>query len=107
MPNWTKEQFHAYLLLYCIHADYKVSPEEENFVKSKIGADLYAQMQAEWQADKDFARINKIQIAFDQLGYAAPEADKLFAEIKALFLADGQFDVLEQNIFRGLRKLLT
>lgn len=104
--TWTPQELKAYMLLYCAHADFVVSEEEKEFIKSKVNDEAYKRIRSEFDKDNDYQRIQKIDHTIDRLNFSREEIDNLFESIKSLFLADGEFDLLEENIYRGLKHLL-
>ena len=55
--------------------------------------------------DNDYQSLQKIQSSVKAHGYTNDDLNNLLAEIKTLFLTDNKFDVLEQNVFRGLKHI--
>jgi len=104
--NWTKNELKAYLLLYCANADFIESEEEKELIRSNINDEKFTEIQQQFENDNDFQRIQKIQSSVVELQYSPSEIDSLIEEIKNLFLSDGKYDLLEENIFLGLKRLL-
>lgn len=104
--NWTHQELKAYMLLYCAHADFEVSPEEKEYIISRVGAEKYKKIRKEFEEDNDYQQIQKINAAIERFDYSKDEIDEAFRSIKALFLADGEMDIQEENIYRGLKHLL-
>lgn len=104
--TWTHEELKGYMLLYCAHADFNVSKEEKDFIKSRVGEEKYRRIRKEFDEDNDYQQIQKINAAIERFEYSKEEIDEAFRSIKNLFLADGEMDILEQNIYRGLKHLL-
>ena len=94
------------MLLYCANADFIVTPEEKEYIKSKVGEKEYKKIHREFEEDNDYQQIQKINATIERFDYSKEEIDKAFQSIKALFLSDGEMDILEQNIYRGLKHLL-
>ena len=42
-PDWDKEQFLAYILLYAAFADLELNPVEEEYIEEKVGKEEYAE----------------------------------------------------------------
>ncbi len=103
---WTKEELKIYVLIYCANANYSESKDEKKFIKSRADTDEYIKMHAEFEKDNDFQSIQKIQTAMEHNNYSQEEKDELFGEVKAMFITDGEVDILEENIFRGLHHIL-
>ena len=104
--NWSREELKAYILLYCAHADFIVTKEEKEFIKTRVGDEKYRSINKEFLADTDYQHIQKIQATVEKYDYSETEIDRLFENIKKLFLADGPIDILEENIYMGLKHLL-
>ncbi|GJM35858.1 MAG: hypothetical protein DHS20C18_48590 [Saprospiraceae bacterium] len=104
--NWSKEDLKAYLLLYCANADFVETEEEVNLIQSKVGEDRYKNIHIEFDQDNDYQKIQKIQANLEKHNYSKEQIDSLFQEMKELFLTDGNYDTLEQNLWRGLKRLL-
>ena len=104
--SWTKAELEIYLLIYCANANFSESKKEKEFIKKHAQSDIYKRMHEEFEKDNDFISLQKIQSNFENLNINQAEKDELFSEIKELILCDGKGDVLEENIFRGLKHLL-
>ncbi|MFD1551772.1 hypothetical protein DNU06_02265 [Putridiphycobacter roseus] len=104
--NWTKEELKIYLLIYCANADFSETKSEIAFIKSKIKTSNFEQLHAEFDKDNDYQSIQKIQLSMKENGYSKEDKDALFEDIKAVFLRDDKYDVLEQNLMIGLGHLL-
>ena len=105
-PNWTKEELKIYTLIYCANANFSESKFEINFIKSKIQTSDFEKIHDEFEKDNDYQSIQKIQSSIKDHGYTDDGIDTLFKEIKALFLSDNKYDILEQNLYRGLSHIL-
>ncbi|CAM1351365.1 MULTISPECIES: hypothetical protein [Tenacibaculum] len=104
--NWSKEELHTYLFIYCINADFKETKEELEAISLRTNQETYKKMHKEFEKDNDYASIQKINKSLKKLNYGKEEVNKLFEEIKELFLSDGSYAILEKNLLRGLQRLL-
>ncbi len=104
--NWTREELKAYILLYCAYANFVETKAEKEYIKSKVGEEEYLHIHKEFDQDNDYQRIQKIQDTVMRYNYSKNEIDRLFENIKKMFLMDGSIDILEKNIYRGLQHLL-
>lgn len=104
--QWSREELKAYILMYCAYADFIESKAEKEYIKSKVGEEKYQKIHKEFDADNDYQRIQKIQVTVARFDYNKNEIDRLFHNIKRMFLKEGEMDVLEENIYRGLQHLL-
>lgn len=104
--SWNKKQLKAYLLLYCANIDNEENKKELSIIKSQIEADAYEKIHEEFDSDNDYQSVEKISHTLDRLGYTKENITQLITEMKALFMADGEFDATEQALFIGLKRLL-
>lgn len=104
--NWNNAELKAYLLLFAANANFKESQKELDFIKKRVGENNFMHIHAEFEADNDYQRIQKIESAVERLGYKKEDIEELFIEVKAVFIIDGEYDILEQNLFRGLKHIL-
>ena len=104
--NWSKDELKTYILMYCSLADFKISPEETDYIKSKIDIDHFEEIQKEVNKSSDYESIQKMLYSMEKHGYSKDEKETLFNEIKELFLSDGSYEALEKNLFNGLSRIL-
>ncbi|AUP77585.1 hypothetical protein [Flavivirga eckloniae] len=104
--KWTKEELEIYILIYCANANFSETKMEIDFIKSKIQTSNFEKIHSEFKNDNDYQSIQKIQSSIKDHGYTNDDKDTLFKEIKALFLSDNKYDILEQNLYRGLGHIL-
>ncbi|CAL2084649.1 hypothetical protein [Tenacibaculum sp. 190524A02b] len=104
--NWTVQELYTYIFIYCMNADYKETSEELDMIISRFGSDMYHKMRLEFKKDNDYQSIQKIQDTLEVFNSSKVEIDKLFNEIKELFLSDGEYVILERILMTGLQKLL-
>ena len=104
--NWTKEELKIYTLIYCANADLSESKIEVDFIKSKIQTSNFEKIHAEFEHDNDYKSIQKIKLSIEKHGYTNDETNGLFEEMEELFLSDNDYDIMEENLFRGLSHIL-
>jgi hypothetical protein len=105
VPNWTKKELVAYILLYASHSDLMESNKERNIIISKVDVKTFDKIHKEFDKDSDYQSIQKILASLEQHNYTALDIDLLLADIKALFFADGDFDISEQTMFMFLKRI--
>ena len=103
--NWTKNDLKTYILIYCANADFSESKIEIDFIKSKIKHANFDKIHKEFEQDNDFQSIQKMQAALKENNYTNAEKNQLIEDIKTLFLSDNNFDILEQNMLLGLKRI--
>lgn len=104
--NWTRSEFKAYLLSYAANANYFESEEEKDVICSKISVKEYDQIHKELAKDNDYQSIQKILYTLEKYKYDKDDLENLIQDIKKLFYADDEFDVLEENMLYALKKIL-
>tara|TARA_Y100000385_G_scaffold242803_1_gene259969 strand:+ start:1872 stop:2048 length:177 start_codon:yes stop_codon:yes gene_type:complete len=57
--------------------------------------------------DNDYQSLEKIKSTIDRFSYTKDETEVLKNEMKELFKSDENFDPLEQNMFLGLKNILS
>ena len=103
--SWSKEELHAYLMIYCANADFVESAEEVEKIKASISDDAYSRMHGEFEGDNDYQSIQKIRAALERFDYSWAEKDHLLADMKDMFMADGKFEEGERILMRGLQHI--
>ena len=104
---WTKDELIAYILLFAANSDFEESNLERNVIISKVDMQTFSRIHQEFDKDNDYQCIQKIQKNLELHNYSVNDLDTLFSDIKTLFYADGNFDVLERNMFLYLKKVLS
>lgn len=105
--SWSENEFKAYLLLYCAHADFIEKEEEKELIKSKVSDQTYEKIYKEFDADGDFQRTQKITNHITSKNLSEKQIEELINEINAIFASDGDYSALEKSIFYGLKRILT
>jgi hypothetical protein len=104
--GWTKEELKIYTLIYCANADFFESHFEISYIKSKIKDSDFDSIYKEFKSDNDYKSVQKIKKTIEDLGYSDEEKEALFDEMRELFLSDGKYQSLEQNLNRALNNIL-
>ncbi len=104
--NWTKNELIAYILLYAANSDYDESNHERNIIISKVDMNTFQKIHDEFENDNDYQSIQKIIEGIKGHQYSDNDISELLADLKSLFFADGDYDILEQNMFLFLKKII-
>lgn len=105
--HWTKKELVAYILLYTAHSNFEEDNKERNVIISKVDMQTFQKIHDEFDKDNDYQSIQKIMQGVKEHNYNADDLKLLFNDIKTLFLSDGEYDILERNMFLFLKKLLS
>jgi hypothetical protein len=106
-PHWTKEELVAYILLYAAHSNFDEANLEKNVIISKVDMQTFQKIHDEFDKDNDYQSLQKIIKGIEEHNYSKDELQALFTDIKILFFSDGEYDILERNLFLYLTKLLS
>ncbi len=104
--NWTKEELHIYILIYCANADFHEDKVEIDYIKSHLNADAYDRLHDEFMADSDYQTAQKIRTTLERHHYSKDEFQQIIEEMKGLFMSDGKEDILERNLLVSLKHLM-
>ena len=104
--NWTKKDLLAYLLIYCMRVDCKEQETEVDYIRTRVGDEVYSKAYAEFSKDNDYISIQKIQNSYKSLSLDLSEKDNVINDIKEIFEIDGHLDIIEQGIQMTLNRIL-
>lgn len=104
--DWTRQEFKAYLLLYAANANYFETEEEKERILSMVDNETYKRIHRELDHDNDYQSIQKILYNIKKFNYSKEYLDVLIGDIQAVFDANGEHDLLEDNMLLALKKLL-
>ncbi|GGI57443.1 sulfurtransferase [Winogradskyella haliclonae] len=105
-PNWTRNEFMAYVLLYAAHSDFKEDNHERNIIISKVDMQTFQKIHYEFSSDNDYQSIQKILASVEKHKYSSENIDQILADIKGLFFADGDYDIKEHSMLLFLKRIL-
>lgn len=105
--HWTKEELVAYILLYTAHSNFDEANLEKNVIISKVDMQTFQKIHDEFDEDNDYQSLQKIIKGVEEHNYDADDLRSLFSDIKTLFLSDGEYDIMERNMFLFLKKILS
>jgi hypothetical protein len=105
--DWSYNQFLAFLLMYSASSDYKFTQEEKEFIKSHTGDVSFSQIEEVLNEYSDYEIVQTIMSFKDKYYPTTNEKEKIFEDMKKLFLLDETFSPNEQNLYRALRELLS
>lgn len=104
--DWTKNELKAYILLYAVRTHYHETSEDREKIISLVSAETYHKIHKEIDKDTDFQSIEKIICNIKKFNYTHKDIDSLISEIKELFISEGEFDTLEENLLLVLKRVL-
>lgn len=105
--KWTKNELVAYTLLYAANSNMEEDNKERNKIIEHVDMQTFQKIHDEFDADNDYQSIQKIQEGLKAHHYTKNDIEDLLKEVQEMFFADGKFDVMERNLFRSLKKILS
>ena len=93
-------------MIWSANADFIQHTDETDLILSKINHETYKTTKKEFHRDNDQQSIDKICESLERLDYSKGEINQVFEDMKELFMADGDFSSLEDNLSRGLKQIL-
>ena len=105
-PDWTYKEFLAFVLLYAAKADFNVSKEEKQLLYSKVSKDEYRSIKKDYERWNDSKCLEKIKLFREDYFSSDEDLDSLLKDLKEMFLADEEYNSVENAIFIGLRRNL-
>lgn len=106
LKDWTKSQFHAFILVCGAHSNYEVSPEEKLYITSVTGEDDFQFAEKIFKSCSDFECANIIKEGHELFYPSEHDKLQLESELRTLFAADHEYESLEENFLRYMDKLL-
>ncbi len=104
--DWTREEFKAYLLLYAARANFFEDESEKEAILAMVNPLTYKRIHKEIEEDNDYQSIQKILASIEKHHYSKENIQLLISDIKRIFNVSGKQDILEENMLRGLQKLM-
>ena len=104
--HWSEEFFRTYLLLYCSMSDLSVSEREKIMIRELTSPEMLQRVQFEIDDDNDYQSINKLANYLQNHHHSKGDLELIMDDMKKVFNADGKYDVMEQNMFRIVKRIL-
>jgi len=104
--TWNQNEFLAFALLYAAHVDIDFSEEEQEQIRSLVDGDTYDKLYAQFIEMSDYKAL-EIILSYKGLYYPTHDRkNELLARMKKLFMADGDFSIMEKELLLFLEKLM-
>jgi|TARA_B110000438_G_scaffold124427_1_gene121275 16S rRNA G1207 methylase RsmC len=104
--NWTEEEFKAYLCIYAADSNFEYHIEEKKLIESKFSSETIDKIKEETDDLNDYQRSHIIVEYVKSKDYTQAQLEKLLADMKEVYLSDGNFDKYEQSIYNMLKKIM-
>lgn len=104
--TWTKDELLAYILIYVSHSDLNETWDEKEYILKRVEKDVYKRVYEKFKKDNDYQCIQNIIEAVKANNYYRNDFADLFADIKLMAFADGEYDDMEKTVYATLKKIL-
>ena len=104
--TWTKDELLTYILLYVSNSDLHESRREQKYILSRVDKHVYERVNAQFEIDNDYQVLQNIIEGVKAHDYFRNDFADLFADIKLVAFADGEYDAMEQMTYVHLKKIL-
>lgn len=106
IADWTRDEFLALALNYAARADLEISAPERAYMKSLCSDGDCEKAMAYSESHSDYEVVQTL-ISLKEQFFPGPEGkEELAGILTGLFNADNDYSHLEQNVMRGLKRLL-
>ena len=106
IKKWSKKHFKLYLLIYAAQVDHREEDEELDIIKSKFNEIDINRIYKDTKQLNDYHRCQIIINFINSNHITQDELDGYLMEIKEIFNSDGSFEIVEQQSYYMLKKLL-
>lgn len=103
---WEYQDFLAFVLMYAAYADMEVVQDEIDAIESRVGHDKFVQARKIMDKLNDVERLDLILSFREKYFPSEDDHEKLYADMKEIFLADGKYNQLEHTVLRYLKRIL-
>lgn len=102
-----KQEFEAYLMIYCSSIYGGSVSDRWNQIKHSFGYNTFNHVMRQFKKDSDITCIERIQSAVESLQLNKEELNALMFSIKHLFSQNGYFGVQQKMIFSNISRMIT
>lgn len=104
--EWSYNEFLAFLLIYIAHVDMDFSDVEKDLIQKRVGEEVYNKMLLIFNSMSDYQAYQRI-LEYKGLYYPTHDRkEELLTNMKALFNADNDFNVMERELLHFLEKMM-
>jgi uncharacterized tellurite resistance protein B-like protein len=100
------DDFTCFLLTYVAEANYRITEGEKEIILAHVSPEKYERIVTFINNRSDYECLQLIDYYRTEFLTDNEKRTALLAEMEALYRADEQHSVLEQNMIRALRKLI-
>lgn len=106
IPNWNKEEFLAYVLIFASHCNEIEDSKEVAYILKKINSKTFHKIHTEVVVDSEQKGLRKIEQFLRENKFSQNDKDCLLKDVKNVLFADGCVDIKEKKMFAQLKKMI-
>lgn len=104
--EWTYDEFLCFLLIYVSHVDIDYSDDEKERLKRMFDEKVYDKVFSKFDSLNDYQALQEI-FKYKEQYYGTPDKkQEVLDNIKIQFFVDGEYSVMEKEVFHFLEKML-
>lgn len=104
--SWNYNDFLAFLMVYAAYADLRISDEEKEFIRQRVGKEGFEKMVNFYEELNDIDRINVLVDFKKRFCHSEEDLKTILADFASVLKEDHNIDAGEAAVFLGLRHLL-
>ncbi len=104
--NWTYNEFLTFLLIYVANVDMEFAEEEKRMIQKVDGMETYQKMVDLFDSMSDYKAYETILAYKDTYYPTAVEKDRIMENMKDLFYADADFNIMEKELLHFLERMM-
>lgn len=104
--KWSYEEFLCFLLIYVSNVDIEFSDEEKERIIRVFSEEVYVRIFKSFDSMSDYQALEEV-FKYKEKYYNTPEKkQEILDNIKIQFFVDGDYSVMEKEVFYFLEKML-
>ena len=104
--DWSYDEFLCFLLIYVSHVDIDYSDDEKDRLKRMFSLETYNKIFNVFDSMSDYQALQQILSYKDQYYPTDERKQEVLDNIKIQFFVDGEYSIMEKEIFHFLDKML-
>ncbi len=104
--KWSYDEFLCFLLIYVSNVDIDYSDDEKERLNRLFSKEVYDKVFAVFDEMSDYQALQKILSYKEEYYPEEVKKQELLDNIKIQFFIDGEYSVMEKEVFHFLEKML-
>jgi len=104
--NWNFDDFLSFILFHAAMADFNFAEAEKELMLKHVSQEKLTEIRNFHKHNSDYENIQVIMYCKEKFCADSNATDKIEAAIKTMFDSDGDFNLLERNMYRAIDLIL-